>query len=341
MDVIALHQAGFKNAVATLGTAITKDHGQMLSRIYDEVIIAYDSDDAGQTATQKAIEILKGLPVKARVLEMKNAKDPDEFISKFGVRAFGEILESAQTAFEFQSQVLKSRYDLSKPEEKLDFIQSAITMLKDAKNPIEREYYINHIASQTGVTPDLLIQSYKEQKNSLKKTPEQLDNEPVRIEEKREIRAFNKIEAAILSQVIEEPLYLKRFIEKNHVMMKSYPSGFTDLVLDLQGYYDNYATFTWEDAAAHFDVDYLTVFQSLSSSKRDKKDDVKAFEKLMLTYEKSVFEQVIKDIDNSRFTLNTHTLSPEDRKKREGDLLRKRDLISRELTRVIKEQTKS
>jgi DNA primase len=341
MDVIALHQAGFKNSVATLGTAITKDHGQMLARIYDEVIIAYDSDDAGQTATQKALEILKGLPVKTRVLIMKNAKDPDEFVEKFGVRALGEAIDDAQTGFEFQTQVLKSRHDLSKPEEKLDFIQSAITMLKDAKNPIEMEYYVNHIASQTGVTPDLLIQSYKEQRGHLKKTPELKDDDPILIETHREIRGFNKIEEAILSQVIQEPIYLHRFIEKIGFVLKSYPNVFSDTIFDLQRYYEAFKEFAWEDAASQFDVDQLTLFQTLSNSKLNKKDDLKAFEKLMLTYEKSVYEHVIKTIDNSRFSLNTLNLSIEDRRQREGDLLRKRDLISRELSRVIKEQTKS
>lgn len=342
MDVIALHQAGFKNAVATLGTAITKDHGQMLARIYDEVVIAYDSDEAGQNATQKAIEVLKGLPVKARVLSMSQAKDPDEFIQQFGIKAFEKLVQEAQTGFEFQAQLLRSRHDLSKGEEKLDFIQSAITMLRDAKNRVELEYYVNHIASLTGTSPDLLMEAYKEHKTVSRQTPT-----PVELEDLPKVRqneheiVFNKIEEAILHQVIESPQYLDRFIQKMGNLLSHYSSTFSTLIEDLSRYYKVYSTFTWEDAATHFDVGYLALFQQMLKKKMEKRDDLKAFEKLMLTYEKSIYEQVVRDIDNSRFTLNTHTLSIEERKKREGDLLRKRDLITRELTRVIKEQTKS
>ena len=118
MDVIALHQAGFPNSVATLGTAITEEHARIISRYTKKVIISYDSDEAGQKAANKAMLLLGKVGVEVRVLKMQGAKDPDEFIKKKGAEAFKSLLTESRTGFEYKLEAVLSKHDISQVEEK-------------------------------------------------------------------------------------------------------------------------------------------------------------------------------------------------------------------------------
>lgn len=150
MDVIALNQAGFDNAIATLGTAITAQQANLMKRYASEVVICYDSDEAGQKATMKAINLLTEAGVLARVLKIPDAKDPDEYIKKFGADSFRNLLSGTATALDFEFGKLKAGLDLLSPAGKTEFLKKAVNFLAQIENDTERLVYISEAASVSG-----------------------------------------------------------------------------------------------------------------------------------------------------------------------------------------------
>ena len=126
MDVVALHQAGFYNAVATLGTAITPEQARIMTRYANKIYVCYDSDEAGIRATNKAITLLGEAGLAVKVITVKDAKDPDEYIKKFGKSAFTSLINGSEGKIDFKFRNLKGDYNLDVPEEKLDFINRHI-----------------------------------------------------------------------------------------------------------------------------------------------------------------------------------------------------------------------
>ena len=152
MDVIAMHQAGFTNAVASLGTAFTSQQAALLKRYTDTVILTYDSDGAGIRAALRAIPILKEVGISARVLSLKPYKDPDEFIKNMGADAFRERIREAQNSFLFEVDVLKRDFHLEDPEEKTRFHNAVARKLLEFPEALERDNYIRAV-SQTQFIP--------------------------------------------------------------------------------------------------------------------------------------------------------------------------------------------
>lgn len=147
MDVIAMHQAGFDSAVASLGTAITPAQARLLSRMgKKEVILSYDSDEAGQKAASRGINIFAEAGVKARVLKISGAKDPDEFITRFGAEAFRHLLESSGSAIDFEMDKLSKGLDLMTEDGKSTYIKRAVGFLAGLSNSLDREVYISRAA---------------------------------------------------------------------------------------------------------------------------------------------------------------------------------------------------
>ncbi len=148
MDVIALHQAGFDNSIASLGTAFTSGHGQLIKRYVDEVVIAFDSDGAGVNAALRAIPILKSAGLIVRVLNMESAKDPDEYIQKHGVDSFRQLIKDASASFMFEIKQLSRRYDLGDPEYRTHFSEAVAKKLLTIEGKIERENYMMAIVEE-------------------------------------------------------------------------------------------------------------------------------------------------------------------------------------------------
>ena len=147
MDVIALHQAGFTNAVASLGTALTSGHASLLKRYVSEVYLTYDSDDAGTKAALRAVPILKEAGLTAKVIRMDPYKDPDEFIKNLGADAFEERIQKARNGFMFSLEILEKSYDMTSPEGKTSFMYEAAKKLNEFEEEIERNNYIEAVAS--------------------------------------------------------------------------------------------------------------------------------------------------------------------------------------------------
>ena len=156
MDVISLHQAGFTNAVASLGTAFTGLQAKLISRYVKEVYITYDSDGAGQKAALRAIPILREAKITAKIVNMKPYKDPDEFIKALGAEEYEKRIAEARNSFFFEIDVLKSRFDFSDPEEKTKFFRETAKKLLQFGEEIERNTYIEAVAREYQIGVDAL-----------------------------------------------------------------------------------------------------------------------------------------------------------------------------------------
>ena len=156
MDVIAIHQAGFENVVASLGTALTPDQCRLMRQYAEEVVISYDSDAAGQNATVKAINLLRAVGLRPRILHMHDAKDPDEFIKKFGPPAFRVLLEDAEDAMNFTLDRCKTGADTGTEDGKISALQKAVGVLADIENDMQRDVYLSRVAHDYGVDREIL-----------------------------------------------------------------------------------------------------------------------------------------------------------------------------------------
>lgn len=154
MDVIALHSAGFENAVATLGTAITPEQARIFSRYTKKVVISYDSDEAGQRAADKAFKLLQEVGVDVRILKMNGAKDPDEYIKKFGANSFKSIIEESKSKFEFECERVFAKYTISNIDEKVKASHEISYAIASYPSEIEREIYCQKIAGILEIPKD-------------------------------------------------------------------------------------------------------------------------------------------------------------------------------------------
>lgn len=156
MDAIALHQYGFDCAVASLGTSLTQEHADMLSKYTDELVLTYDGDEAGQNATQRAIPMLERTGLRVRILRMRGAKDPDEFLKKYGADRFRLLLEGCENQAEYRLRSLQMRFDLSQDEQKVEFAKQAAALIAGFGTAVEREVYGTRAAEAAGLSPDVL-----------------------------------------------------------------------------------------------------------------------------------------------------------------------------------------
>lgn len=161
LDVISLHQAGFTNAVAGLGTALTEEQAHLLSHYAGEIFICYDSDEAGQKATRKAINILGKTTLKVRIIHMTGGKDPDEIIQKFGAEGFKRCLDSAANDVEFSLLSERSKYDISSPAGRSDYLKAAAAVLASLNSPVELDIYISRLSEEFSVNKDAVVAQVK------------------------------------------------------------------------------------------------------------------------------------------------------------------------------------
>jgi DNA primase len=230
MDVIAMHQAGFTNAVASLGTAFTTQHAQLLKRYTDKVVLTYDSDGAGVKAALRAIPILKEAGISIRVLNMQPYKDPDEFIKNLGAEEFRQRIEEARNSFLFEIDVLKKNYKMDDPEQKTEFYNQVARKLLEFPEALEREnyleavsreYYINYedlkrLVNRLGATLGPSVSSQREEEGSLKSQRKKEKEDGVKQSQRLLLTwlienplLFDKIEGVITPDDFIEELYHK------------------------------------------------------------------------------------------------------------------------------------
>lgn len=163
MDCVSLHQRGIPNVVASLGTALTENQGRLIRKYCEKVIISYDSDGAGQAATLRGLEILKNIGCDVRILQMEGAKDPDEFVIKYGNGRFNLLVEKAISLVEFKAKMLKKNLDLENVNDKIKFLKEVAKLLKNVDSKIEQEIYIDKIAKEHGVSKEAIYAEINKQ----------------------------------------------------------------------------------------------------------------------------------------------------------------------------------
>ena len=220
MDAIALHQYGFDCAVASLGTSLTEEHATLLSRYTEQVVLIYDGDDAGQRATQRAIPMLEKAGLQVKVLKMRDAKDPDEYLKKFGADKFKVLLEDASNRVEYQLNAIRRKYDLREDEQRVRFVQEAAELVSTLSGAVQREIYGGRVAEAAGITPEAMKmeveKAYKRRAAREKKKQERIDLAPAQAMQpkSRTIRYDNVKSAAaeerVLALILREPALLEQ-----------------------------------------------------------------------------------------------------------------------------------
>ena len=218
MDAIALHQYGFDCAVASLGTALTEEGAALLTRYTDQVVLVYDGDAAGQNATQRAIPILEKAGLQVKVLKMRDAKDPDEFLKKFGADKFRLLLEESSNRVEYQLTAIRRKYDLQEDDQRVKFVQEAAELICTLGSPVQREVYGHRMADAAGISFEAMKmeieKAFKRRVNREKKKQEKIDLAPVQAlrPKSRSIRYDNMrsamAEEAVIALVVKEPALL-------------------------------------------------------------------------------------------------------------------------------------
>ena len=231
MDVIALHQAGFDNAVASLGTALTSGHASLLKRYTKEVYLTYDSDGAGVKAALRAIPILKEVGIVTKVINMRPYKDPDEFIKALGAEAYQERIDQAENSFMFQVRISEQNYDMKDPQSKTAFFNETARMLLGFEEELERNNYIQAVAEKYHIAFDDLrkLVNNLALKDGIVKAPAKLKSginenkkkdDGMKQSQKllltwliEDVRLFGKIKGLITAEDFTEDLYHKAAVE--------------------------------------------------------------------------------------------------------------------------------
>ena len=223
MDAVALHQYGFDCAVASLGTSLTEEHASLLARYTQQVILIYDGDEAGQNATQRAIPMLEKAGLQVKVLKMRDAKDPDEFLRKFGADRFRILLEESSNRVEYQLKAIQKKYDLNIDEERVNFITEAADFVSTLVSAVQREVYGNRAAEAAKISPEAMKievqKAYKRRLSREKRKQEKIDLAPARNlqAQSRQIRYDNVKSAAaeerVVAAVMKEPALLSEIPE--------------------------------------------------------------------------------------------------------------------------------
>ena len=231
MDAVSLHQRGIHNAVASLGTALTEAQGRLLRRSCEKVIIGYDADGAGQVATLRGLEILQNLGCDIRILQIEGAKDPDEFVVKYGPERFQMYVDKAISLVEFKVKMLKKSLDLDNVNDKIKFLNEVAKIVAKVENSMEREVYVDKISLEYKVSKDaiyaeinklLYANSRTEQKLEKKVVPVknvsiQQDEQPVDVKTKR-------LESLVIYLLINYPdksfERLKKLIDNNVIKIE-------------------------------------------------------------------------------------------------------------------------
>lgn len=231
MDAVSLHQRGINNAVASLGTALTEAQGRLLRRSCEKVIIGYDADGAGQAATLRGLEILQNLGCDIRILQIEGAKDPDEFVVKYGPERFQRYVDQAISLVEFKVKMLKKELDLDNVNDKIKFLNEVAKIVAKVENNMEREVYVDKISLEYKVSKDavyaeinkiLYANNRAEQKLEKKTTPVRPNISVV--EEQHIDEKTKKKEALVIYLLInyQEKSFekLKKLIENNVIKIE-------------------------------------------------------------------------------------------------------------------------
>ncbi len=198
MDVISVYQAGIINIVATLGTAITDSQAKLMLRYASEIVICYDSDDAGKKAALKAIEIITKCGGRAKVIRLGGAKDPDEYITKFGVESFKTAVKKALPSTEFMISLIKMEHDTTTADGKIKFVSAAADILKGVNDAVEVDVYIKKIAEENDISIEAIYSEYKKKLSGNKNV-----HTPTKIQSHKKVNTEDEEDRLVSKKLIE------------------------------------------------------------------------------------------------------------------------------------------
>lgn len=222
MDTIALHQAGFKNTIACLGTALPDEQVNLISRYADEVLIAYDSDEAGQKAVKRAIQAFSKTGVKVRVLALSGGKDPDEILKKYGAERFRNIVNGAANDIEYRLQNIRAGYNTMTDDGKVGFMREAVNVLAAINSEIERDVYISRLSNDLEISKEAITAQVKSVRKRNVRAKEKEEFRKIQAssftENGRAVPVSNigarKAEEALLANLMRSPANYKKVADK-------------------------------------------------------------------------------------------------------------------------------
>ena len=220
IDVVALHQYGFDNAIASLGTSLTEEQAALMTRYAEQVVLIYDGDKAGQNATQRAIPILEKAGLQVKVLQITDAKDPDEFLKKFGADKFKLLLEGSSNRVEYQLSAIRQKYDIREDDQKVKYLQESADLICTLSSAVQREVYGGRVAEAAKISTDAMKlevdRALKRRVRNEKKRQEKIDLAPVQaLKPKSRTIHYDNMKSAmaeesILAQILWEPAMLDK-----------------------------------------------------------------------------------------------------------------------------------
>ena len=207
IDVVALHQYGFDNAVASLGTSLTEEQAALLSKYTDQVVLIYDGDNAGQNATKRAIPILEKAGIQVKVLQLRDAKDPDEFLKKFGADRFKLLLEESSNRVEYQLNAILKKYDLRDDDQKVKYLQESAELICTLSSSVQREVYSGRVAETAKISPEAMKmevgRAFKRRIAREKKKQEKINLAPARNRQPQSNKIrYNNVKSAMAEEMV-------------------------------------------------------------------------------------------------------------------------------------------
>ena len=321
MDVVSLHQRGIENVVASCGTALTEAQGRLLRKYAEKVIISYDSDGAGQAATIRGLEILSNLGCDVRILQMEGAKDPDEYVIKFGNGRFNLLIEEAISLIEFKIKILKKGLNLENTNDKIKFLNEIAKLVGLVENKIEQEIYINKISENYNISKEAIyaqINKVNYSKNPGKKILEKTYKNSSIIKNNEVPEALLKREGMIILLLLNGKMEVYEQIkdkiqpedfkkEENKKIIQKLYAEFEKGNSNI----DNVLELFNDDETA------ISILTALMADDYEFKNDKKAIEDLINNYEK---EKMIHKKNQIILALNNKDLSQQDLNELENEL---------------------
>ncbi|MEG0249816.1 MAG: DNA primase [Peptostreptococcus sp.] len=316
MDLISMYQYGIKNVVATLGTALTDAQAELIKKFADNVVLSYDSDQAGITATLRAIRILEKSGLKAKVLNLGKSKDPDEYVRANGLAKMMDGIEKADEATKFKIDTLHKNYNLNDNKESVEFLKEAVKILNTIRSPLELDYYTKYLSSMTRIEPNVIKLELSNNKSTNNKKTNRLINKKqdfIRIKKMKEVEdgnifvEINLIKAMLESKkardIIPLKVGLEDFSDENNKKVYS-----KVLSLDKQGIIN-----ISDLNSDNFDVDYLKKLDEVDLSEINLEDALeigKIVNQLLKINSKEKINKLSekqKVLEDRRKTINNNT----------------------------------
>ncbi len=314
MDAVSLHQRGISNAVASLGTALTEAQGRLLRRSCEKVVIGYDADGAGQAATLRGLEILQNLGCDIRILQIEGAKDPDEFVVKYGPERFQKYVDSAISLVEFKVKMLKRQLNLENVNDKIKFLNEVANILSKIENNMEREVYIDKISLEYKVSKEAIYAEVNKKLYGNSQTEKKLERPVTTIREVKQDVAekevdekTKKTESLIIYLLINYPdksfVRLESIVKNNLIKMEK-----NKLIINKLYEEHRKGNINIENIIDLFeDENIVNYLSGIMSSNFEITDVDKCIDDVILTYKKEILLKKRNDIMNKLNSQNTIT----------------------------------